>query len=439
MAGWLKRLVGAAEPAVAPAHNPAARNSAAPGAAPVAAAPLPPASAALRLPLVSALGGVAGFEFRLADAMQERLRLRHDPVAQAAHAIALLTAMRPTIQANRVALATLPPDALARDSVQKQVAGAHLLLDPFPASPPEAWPDTALLRRCGAHVGRVVDAASDTGADAFVVLRRGPAEFDAFARQVARTRTQHPQQRVFVTEIGDLEDLERVLALDVALASAPRQPGKVATQAAVPRPAVAHICQVLGQLGEQQHASDVARRLGADVTLSYRLLRCVNSPAFGLSRAVASIEEAVLLVGHAGLHRWLCIALLASADGRKVSRALQEVSLARARLFESLAARAGDAPQALFTLGLLSLLDVLLRRPLAEALEPLHLSGDALDALLHARGPWADYLALARNLEAGELDSAAACAQRFGGLDAVLPLAADAWQWAADVTRALEA
>lgn len=440
MAGWLKRLVGAGDRAAA-----ASKGNSGPPSPRLAQPPTerPPPNVAVQIPLVSVLGGVAGFEFRLSEVIQARLRSRMDPVVHAAHAIALLTAMRPTIQAGRVAVTQLPSETLSRDAVRKLLDGVHLVHDASVESEPTP-PEPDVLRRSGARLGRAAALSSNLDAHAgafdFLVLRCGADGLDAITEQLEEIRAVQPGRPVLVDGVQDFDDLERVLAQGVWLASAPAQARTTAARTAPPRPAVTHICQVLSGLREQQHASEVARQLGADVGLSYRLLRCVNSPAFGLSRSVASIEEAVLLVGHAGLHRWLCIALLASADGRRVSRALQEVSLARARLLESLAAQAGrDPPQALFTVGLLSILDALLQRPMAEALQPLHLPDNALQALLHGRGPWSGYLALAQDLEAARLERAADTAQAFGGLDAVLRLSADAWLWAAEVNRSLHA
>jgi EAL and modified HD-GYP domain-containing signal transduction protein len=245
---------------------------------------------------------------------------------------------------------------------------------------------------------------------------------------------------IVVTGVEGLDELERTLSLNVWLASAQLQVASGTGTRRPLRPAVTHICQLLTQLRDNRHVGEVSRQLGADVALSYRLLRYINSPAFGLSRSVASIEEAVLLIGHAGLYRWLSIALLDSADGRKASRALQEVSLARARFLELLASeRAGDPPQALFTVGLLSLLEPLLQAPLAEILAPLHLEENARQALLEGRGPWLDYLALAQDLEANRQDRVVAGADRFGGFESVLRKSAIAWAWATSVTQALHA
>jgi EAL and modified HD-GYP domain-containing signal transduction protein len=405
----------------------------------------------LRDPLIAAHGGIAGGVFRFSSALKQRLRVRADPITQAAHALALLASMRPTVAAGRVAMTSLPYAILARPAVLEAASGACIVLDPAPGSGDASAAEFASLRGHKVRIGRIAPtpaapAASQAAAQAvantsdFLVLQRGPGGFDALAAQVSWWRGTRPDLPIVVTGVEGLDELERTLSLDVWLASAQLQTASGTGTRRPLRPAVTHICQLLAQLRDNRHVGAVSRQLGADVALSYRLLRYINSPAFGLSRSVASIEEAVLLIGYAGLYRWLSIALLDSADGRKASRALQEVSLARARFLELLASeRAGDPPQALFTVGLLSLLEVLLQAPLGEILAPLHLEDNARQALLEGRGPWLDYLALAQDLEANQLDLAAARADRFGGLESVLRKFEVAWVWATGVTQGLHA
>ncbi len=79
----------------------------------------------VRRPLVAANGDVAGFEFTLAASIEDRLRRRADPVAHAAHAISLMMAMRPALEAEQIALAHLSAELLMRPEVIAQLpAGA---------------------------------------------------------------------------------------------------------------------------------------------------------------------------------------------------------------------------------------------------------------------------------------------------------------------------
>ena len=143
-----------------------------------------------------------------------------------------------------------------------------------------------------------------------------------------------------------------------------------------------------------------------------------------------------MLLGRAEVGRWLSVMLMSAASGRQASAALQEDALARGRLLELLARQQGvPQPQVLFTIGLLSRLHLLLQMPLAAALEPLRLTGDVSQALLHREGPWAGYLELADQMEGEDEKRFGELCAPHGGIDAVLAVAADAWGWAAEVVH----
>jgi EAL and modified HD-GYP domain-containing signal transduction protein len=292
----------------------------------------------------------------------------------------------------------------------------------------------AALRGRGVRIGL---PAALTGAGKgfdFITLPASPDGLDAQLEAARRCRAAHPGITLVAVGLHNIDELERALQAGVTFVSGRFDAPRVDHGKRPPHTGVQRICQMLNRVVTDQDTALIARDIGVDVALSYRMLRYVNSPALGLTRAVDSIEQAVMLLGRDELYRWLSVLLLASVDGRKASRALQEVSLARARLLETLARERGvDPPAALFTVGLLSLMDALLQVPLDEALQPLHLGDPARQALLEHRGEWYEYLALAIDLERHDLEAAAVRAERFGGLDAVLPHAEQAWRWAAQV------
>ena len=87
----------------------------------------------------------------------------------------------------------------------------------------------------------------------------------------------------------------------------------------------------------------------------------------------------------------------------------------------------------------MSRLHLLLQMPLAAALEPLRLSEDVRLALLQRQGPLADYLALADEIEGeDEVRFGGLCAP-WGGIDAVLTVAEEAWAWAGEVAGTAKA
>jgi EAL and modified HD-GYP domain-containing signal transduction protein len=119
-----------------------------------------------------------------------------------------------------------------------------------------------------------------------------------------------------------------------------------------------------------------------DVGASHSLLRYINSAAFALGTPVTSIARAIALVGEAGMKKWIAMATIKRL-GRGKPAALIGHALFRARFCEIIAEEAGlRNPGEAFLLGILSVLDGLLERPLDEALAGLAISDTMRKALL---------------------------------------------------------
>jgi EAL and modified HD-GYP domain-containing signal transduction protein len=200
---------------------------------------------------------------------------------------------------------------------------------------------------------------------------------------------------------------------------------------------MARVSRLLNQVLQDAELGAIAAELRADVSLSYELLRHANSPLVGAQRQIEAPEQAVMLLGRDALYRWLCARLLGALPGRACARALQEIALARALLFERLASACGAAPSSLYTMGLLSLLDVMVPMPMAEALKPLNLPQPMREALVEHAGPWGGLMRLAAALERGDLAAAAAQAPAFGGMAAVMAANEAAWQSASQMAGTL--
>lgn len=140
--------------------------------------------------------------------------------------------------------------------------------------------------------------------------------------------------------------------------------------------------------------------LKRDPALAFRLLRFLNSPAFGLRTEVTSFGQALLLLGHTRLKRWLAVLLARSAPSPQ-AQPLVYAAVRRGLLMEALVRDRGDTTMAgeMFLCGLFSLLDRLLERPLPDLLQRLPVPDPVQLALLGEGGPYADYLTLVRAIE----------------------------------------
>jgi c-di-GMP-related signal transduction protein len=151
-----------------------------------------------------------------------------------------------------------------------------------------------------------------------------------------------------------------------------------------------------------------------DVSLSYQLLRYVNSPLFSLTSNIRSIRQALLYFGETELRKWIALATLARAGGDKPSELIR-YSLVRARFCESVARLSGkDLQQPAFLVGLFSLLDALMDRPLEETLSGLGLAVEIAVVLRGQAGesdPLASIYQLARGYEVADWE----CVEKFAG------------------------
>ena len=122
-----------------------------------------------------------------------------------------------------------------------------------------------------------------------------------------------------------------------------------------------------------------------DVSLTYRLLRYINSAAIGLSKEIESVHRALVLIGTNTIKNWVSLLLLSRIDDKP--KELMRTALVRARMCEQLAGEAGHREKdQYFTCGLFSVLDALMDRPMDELLAQLPLSATVKQALLQSEG-----------------------------------------------------
>lgn len=173
-----------------------------------------------------------------------------------------------------------------------------------------------------------------------------------------------------------------------------------------------------------------------DASLSYRVLRSVNSAGFGLRREIHSIREALLLLGLDQIRKWSSIWALAGLN--RGPSELVTMTVIRARCCELIgqALDRSDHGAAYFLLGLCSLLDVLLGHPMAQVTQELPLDPEIRDALLGTDNPARRALEAVVHYEQGRWDESAALAASLGlGPDTLPEAYADALGWARTLTR----
>jgi len=125
--------------------------------------------------------------------------------------------------------------------------------------------------------------------------------------------------------------------------------------------------------------------VGQDVALTYRILRYLNSPMHALPRKVESLRHAIALVGTALIRQWASVIWLESIEEKP--RELMIMAMVRAHMCQQLGVAMGKRNvDQFFTVGLLSLLDALMDRPMSVVLDELPLVDEVKDALMLRTG-----------------------------------------------------
>ena len=141
-----------------------------------------------------------------------------------------------------------------------------------------------------------------------------------------------------------------------------------------------------------------------DLSLSYKLLRLINSAFYGLPQRVESIRQTLVLLGVQQIRAWISLLTLSQLEDKPDE--LMITAMVRARMCEKLAERSGD-PHAdvYFTVGLFSTLDALLDMSMEDILESLPLTEELRHALLQRRGPMGEALDCVVAYERGDFDA----------------------------------
>jgi EAL and modified HD-GYP domain-containing signal transduction protein len=124
----------------------------------------------------------------------------------------------------------------------------------------------------------------------------------------------------------------------------------------------------------------VSQLVMRDASLTFRLLRLVNSPVCAIQQEVRSIEAAILVIGEETFRRIVSLAVLSEINADQPPEILQ-MALLRARFCELTASLfALDAAEQ-YLLGLLSLVPAMLCLPMEELIPSLPLRDQICEAL----------------------------------------------------------
>jgi len=172
-----------------------------------------------------------------------------------------------------------------------------------------------------------------------------------------------------------------------------------------------------------------------DASLTYRLLRLVNSPICSMRQEVNSIHSALMAVGEDTFRRIATLAITSELNGSQPLELLR-MAFVRGRFCEEAGAHLGLDATEQYLMGLVSLLPAMLRVPMAELTPAMPLRGEIRLALEGTNNRERALLTWVEFQERAEWDGCDSVAQANGfNPDALMKCYADALVWAEEALR----
>lgn len=151
-----------------------------------------------------------------------------------------------------------------------------------------------------------------------------------------------------------------------------------------------------------------------DVSLSYKLLKYMNSAAFGFRTKISSIKHALVMLGMNEIKRWVSLIALRGLAEDKPDEIMTS-SIIRARFGELIAPKIGLGNQSsdIFLMELFSMIDALIDRPMSDIVAELPIYEEIKDALLGKQCRYWDVYDLILSYEKGDWEKFSKYAAEF--------------------------
>ncbi|QGS69283.1 HDOD domain-containing protein [Oceanobacillus sp. 143] len=140
-----------------------------------------------------------------------------------------------------------------------------------------------------------------------------------------------------------------------------------------------------------------------DISLSIKLLRLINSPMVGSIYEIKSIKQAIAYLGFNELNKWIFLLSLRERVNQRDMRLdeVMKMCFIRAKISELIALHKGKRAEAssYFLVGLLSLIDTLMKLPLDKLMNQLPLNNDIKKTILGKNTHYSDIFHLTVTME----------------------------------------
>jgi c-di-GMP-related signal transduction protein len=181
-------------------------------------------------------------------------------------------------------------------------------------------------------------------------------------------------------------------------------------------------------------AREIENLVKSEAALCYRLLRYLNSAAFGFATEIQSVRHALAILGEREVRRWIrLVATLGAGQGKTSELVL--AAMVRARFCELLSPKVPHGESDLFLMGLLSLMDAILEIPMSQVLDHIPIDKETKAVLLGGASRLQPFYQLMLAQESGEWKTATNLASQLHLTESeVADCYWQAMQWAREVS-----
>jgi c-di-GMP-related signal transduction protein len=290
----------------------------------------------------------------------------------------------PSEQAVVEVLESVPADDLVVAACRRlKEAGYTIALDDFAVNDPrEALTDVADIIKVDLRDTSAVDAAA-------MVKRYGPWRCRMLAEKV-ETR----EEFLAAKKAGFLYFQGYFF----------RRP-EILTAHEIPANRVNYLRMLTAVSKPELDVREIENVVKGEASLCYRLLRYLNSAAFGFANEIHSVRHALAILGEREVRRWIrLVATLGAGQGKSSELVLS--ALVRARFCELLSPKIPHGDSDLFLMGLLSLMDVILELPMSQVLDNVPIEQETKSVLLGGASRLRPFYQLMLAQESGEWKTA---------------------------------
>jgi c-di-GMP-related signal transduction protein len=170
-----------------------------------------------------------------------------------------------------------------------------------------------------------------------------------------------------------------------------------------------NILIILKELSQSEpNINRITEIIEADLSLSYKLLKLINSPIIDRVYKIKSIKQAIVLLGLKELRKW--IFLLSFREKVKKNNQVPDEAVkmcfTRAKASELIALNMGKGLESssYFLVGMFSLMDTLMKQPIEKILKQLPLEEEIKETILGHKTLYSDVYDLVVGLERAQWD-----------------------------------